>query len=192
MHYAREHANAVLLPDDTVLVVGGGQRGLYKKPVKQAELFDPESETWTLMATQTTPRAYHSTAILLPDGRVLSAGMDSGKWQRTGEIYSPPYLFKGPRPSILSAPSRLAYGSTFAIQTPDSADLRKVVLLRPGSVTHSVNFEQRYVALTFSPGEGQLLAVAPAGGTIAPPGWYMLFLVSSAGVPSVSSWVHVG
>jgi hypothetical protein len=192
MHYAREHANAVLMPDGTVLVVGGGQRGLYKKPVKQAELFDPESETWTLMATQTAPREYHSTAILLPDGRVLSAGMDSGKWQRTGEIYSPPYLFKGPRPSILSVPSKIAYSSTFAIQTPDSVDIRKVVLLRPGSVTHSVNFEQRYVALTFSPGEGQLSAEAPAGGTIAPPGWYMLFLVSSTGVPSVASWVHVG
>ncbi|MFL6236659.1 MAG: galactose oxidase-like domain-containing protein [Thermoanaerobaculia bacterium] len=192
MHYAREHANAVLLPDGTVLVVGGGQSGLYRKPVKQAELFDPESETWTLMATETTPRAYHSTAILLPDGRVLSAGMDSGKWRRTGEIYSPPYLFKGPRPSILSAPSSIGYGSTFAVQTPDSADVQKVVLLRAGSVTHSVNFEQRYVALTFSPGEGQLSAAAPAGGTIAPPGWYLLFLVSSTGVPSVSAWVHVG
>lgn len=192
MHYAREHANAVLLPDGTVLVVGGGQSGLYRQPVRQAELFDPESETWTLMATQTAPREYHSTAILLPDGRVLSAGMDSGKWQRTGEIYSPPYLFRGPRPSILSAPSTIAYGSTFTIQTPDSAAIQKVVLLRAGSVTHSVNFEQRYVALTFSPGEAQLSATAPAGGAIAPPGWYMLFLVSSDGVPSVSAWVHVG
>ena len=98
----------MLLPDGTVLVVGGGQSGLYKQPVRTAELFDPESETWTSMATQTAPRAYHSTAILLPDGRILSAGMDSGKWERTGEIFSPPYLFKGPRPSILSAPATIA------------------------------------------------------------------------------------
>jgi hypothetical protein len=192
MHYARQHANAVLLPDGTVLVVGGGQSGLYNKPVKAAELFDPESETWTVMATETTSRAYHSTAILLPDGRILSAGMDSGRFQRSGEIYSPPYLFKGPRPGILSAPAAVAYGSTFAVGTADAADVRKAVLLRAGSATHSVNFEQRYLALTFSAGEDQLSLVAPAGGAVAPPGWYMLFLVSSAGVPSVASWIHVG
>ena len=195
MRIAREHANAVLLPDGTVLVVGGGQSGLYKKPVKQAELFDPDTETWALMATQTAPREYHSTAILLPDGRVLSAGMDSGKWQRTGEVYSPPYLFKGPRPVIDSAPSAVAYGSSFVVTSPDAAVIRKVALLRPGSVTHSVNFEQRYVSLTFtagSAGDGQLSVAAPSGGTIAPPGWYLLFLVNDGGVPSVAAWVHVG
>lgn len=195
MHYARQHANAVLLPDGTVLVVGGGQSGLYKKPVKPSELFDPETETWTLMATQNAPRAYHSAAVLLPDGRVLSTGMDSGKWKQTGEAYSPPYLFKGPRPTIGSAPASVAYGSTFVVATPDAAGIRKVALLRAGSVTHSVNFEQRYVALTFtagSAGDGQLSISAPAGGTIAPPGWYMLFLVNDGGVPSVAAWVHVG
>ncbi|HEY0557175.1 MAG TPA: galactose oxidase-like domain-containing protein [Thermoanaerobaculia bacterium] len=192
MHYARQHANAVLLPDGTVLVVGGGQSGLYKEPVQAAELFDPESETWTVMATESTPREYHSTAILLPDGRVLSAGMDSGKWQRSGQIYSPPYLFKGPRPSILSAPSAIAYGSTFTLQTPDSTEIQKVVLLRAGSATHSVDFDQRAVELTFSPGQDQLSATSPASGAIAPPGWYMLFLVGAKGVPSVASWIHVG
>jgi hypothetical protein len=192
MHYARQHANAVLLPDGTVLVVGGGQSGLYKEPVQAPELFDPESETWTVMATESTPREYHSTAILLPDGRVLSAGMDSGKWQRSGQIYSPPYLFRGPRPSILSAPFEVAYGATFTIQTPNGNEIQKVVLLRSGSATHSVDFDQRDVELAFSPGQDQLSATAPAGGAIAPPGWYMLFLVGAKGVPSVASWVHVG
>ncbi len=192
MHYARQHANAVLLPDGTVLVVGGGQSGLYKKPVRQSELFDPETETWTLLATQTAPRAYHSAAVLLPDGRVLSTGMDSGKWKRSGEVYSPPYLFKGPRPVIASAPAAVAYGSTFAVTTPDAADVSKAALLRPGSATHSVNFEQRYVALGFSASGDQVTVTAPAGGNIAPPGWYMLFLVGANGVPSVASWVHVG
>jgi hypothetical protein len=192
MHYAREHANAVLLPDGTVLVVGGGQSGLYRKPVKASELFDPETETWTVLAAQIAPREYHSAAVLLPDGRVLSTGMDSGKWKRTGEVYSPPYLFRGPRPTITSAPSAIAYGSTFTLATPNAAGIRKVALLRPGSVTHSVNFEQRYVALAFSASEGQLSIEAPAGGTIAPPGWYMLFLVNAGGVPSVAAWVHVG
>jgi hypothetical protein len=192
MHYARQHANAVLLPDGTVLVVGGGQSGLYQKPVKPSELFDPESETWTLLARQTAPREYHSTAILLPDGRVLSAGLDYGRWRRKGEVYSPPYLFKGPRPVITSAPASIAYGSTFAIASPDAAAIRKVALLRAGSTTHSVDFEQRYVALTFSAGEGQVSIQAPAGGTVAPPGWYMLFAVNAGGVPSVAAWVRVG
>jgi hypothetical protein len=192
MHYARQHANAVLLPDGTVLVVGGGQSGLYQKPVKPPELFNPESETWTLLARQTAPREYHSTAVLLPDGRVLSAGMDYGKWRRKGEVYSPPYLFKGPRPAITSAPASIAYGSAFAIASPDAADIRKVALLRAGSATHSVDFEQRYVALAFSAGDGRLSIQAPAAGAVAPPGWYMLFVVNAGGVPSTAAWVRVG
>jgi hypothetical protein len=193
MHLARQHANAVLLPDGTVLVVGGGQRGLYGRPVKQAELFDPGSETWTDLATETTPRAYHSAAVLLPDGRVLSSGMDHGRWQRTGEIYSPPYLFHGPRPSIAGAPSSIVYGSSFTVTSAGAATISTAALLRPGSATHAVNFDQRYVGLTFSLGAAdQLVMQSPRDGAVAPPGWYMLFLVDAAGVPSTAAWVHVG
>ncbi len=192
MGIARQHANAVLLPDGTVLVVGGGQKGLYGRAVHQAELFDPSTETWRPLASQAGSRQYHSTALLLPDGRVLSAGQDQGRWKTTGEVYSPPYLFRGARPRIAAAPSAIGYGGSFVVGTPDAATVAKVVLLRAGSVTHSVNFEQRSVALDFSVGTDELAVQGPAGGTIAPPGWYMLFLVDGNGVPSMAAWVRIG
>lgn len=191
MNFARKHANAVLLPDGTVLAVGGGTGGLYNLPVFKSEVFDPETETWTVLDAQMTPRVYHSTAVLLPDGRVLSAGMDNGSYQFTGEILSPPYLFKGPRPTIASAPSSVGYGEQFSVTTPEAADIARVALIRPGSVTHSFDSDQRYLDLPFSTGAGTLSATAPLGGNQAPAGWYMLFVVNAAGVPSVASWVHV-
>lgn len=110
MKIARKEANSVMLPDGKLLVVGGAKGpGSYRNPVKAAEIFDPSTGTWTLMAAQTAPRAHHSTAVLLPDGRVLSAGHDQGTYLMTGEIYSPPYLFKGAQPVISSAPSSLGY-----------------------------------------------------------------------------------
>jgi Kelch motif len=100
MSYPRMHLNAVLLADGTVFVTGGGRKREYGRPVKAAELFDPLTETWTTVAAQRAPRAYHSTAVLLPDGRVLSAGHDNGRRSTMAEVYSPPYLFRGPaRPS---------------------------------------------------------------------------------------------
>lgn len=188
MHIAREHLNVVLLPDGTVLVVGG--RGA-DTLTKSAELFDPVTEGWTRMAAQVALRGYHSTAILLPDGRVLSAG-DGDENRLTGEIYSPPYLFKGGRPTIASVnSSSLGYGQAFSISTPDAGSIGRVALLKPGVASHGVNVDQRYVDLQFSANSGQVFASSPAGPNLAPPGWYMLFIVDSRGVPSVASWVQV-
>ena len=193
MNFPRMYANPVVLPDGNVLVVGGGRGpGIYDNPVKEVELFDPVAETWAVLAPQVAPRIYHSTAVLLPDGRVVSAGQDKGSYQFTAEIYSPPYLFKGPRPQITSAPADVDYGETFTISTPDASSIERVALVRPDSVTHSVNFDQRYVDLSFSVGAGSISATSPPTGNHAPPGPYMLFIVSSSGVPSVASWVMVG
>jgi galactose oxidase-like protein/glyoxal oxidase-like protein len=187
MTYARVNHNLVLLADGTVLAVGGGGgNGAHVSPVFTPELYNPTTGTWTLMAPQIVPRTYHSTAVLLADGRVLSAGAnDRGSMQETYEIFSPPYLFQGPRPVISSVPASLSYGANFTVTTPDAASIVRMALVKPGATTHADNFDQRYVDLTFTIGSGQITATAPASGNYAPPGSYMLVIVNSSGVPSV-------
>jgi galactose oxidase len=192
MTFPRLWANTVLLADGTVLVIGGGTSGSYSGPVFTPERYNPVTATWTQMAAQTAPRMYHSTAVLLPDGRVLSAGQSQGSLQQTGEVFSPPYLFAGARPTITSAPTSVGYNQKFTITTPNFASIGRVALVKAGSVTHSNNFDQRYVDLTYaSNGSTGLTATSPPDSNHAPPGWYMLFILSS-GVPSVASWVQVG
>lgn len=193
MNQGRVWVNSVLLPDGKVLAVGGGRGGTYASPVLESELFDPATETWSVMAAQQAPRVYHSTAVLLPDGRVLSAGHDNGSYQTTAEIYSPPYLFKGARPTIAGAPSSVDYGDQFGVSTPDARSIERIALLRPNSTTHSLNQDQRSVDLAFSVTDDNTLSVAaPGGGNEAPPGPYMLFLISASGVPSVATFIDVG
>lgn len=193
MHFPRFHHTATLLPDGTVLVVGGNLLGTYDDPVLAPELFDPMTETWVELPPQVYARAYHSTAVLLPDGRVLSAGQDSGPGMFTAEIYEPGYLFRGPRPAITSFPREIVYGETFTIETPQDADIASVCLMGLTAATHSTNSNQRYVPLTFSAGivPGSLLAQAPLNGNWAPPGYYMLFVVNSPGVPSEAAILHL-
>lgn len=190
MTFPRRHLSAVLLPDGKVLAVGGGQKGEYDLPVLPTEMFDPANETWTTMASLTAPRSYHSTAVLLPDGRVLAAGQTFGAQQTTAEIFSPPYLFRGPRPVIGAAPSNVSHRQTFSVSTPDADSIARVALIRPDAVTHGVNFDQRHLVLPFTASSGALSTQAPDTFE-APPGWYMLFLVNAEGVPSVASWVHL-
>lgn len=188
MHFARQWANSVLLPDGTVLVVGGGAAGYYDGPVRTPEIYHPATRTWTEMAAQTAPRMYHSTALLLPDGRVLSAG---GRREHTAEVFSPPYLFKGARPTIGSAPGVVAPGSSFFVATPDASRVTKVTLIALGSVTHAFDENQRLLTLGFTRGSTGLTLTAPANNNLAPPGYYMLFLVNDAGVPSIGQMVRI-
>jgi hypothetical protein len=191
MQYARHHANAVLLPDGKVGIFGG--TAIDNEPaqaVYAAEIYDPATNNWTTMASNQRPRIYHSTAILLPDGRVLASGTDG---EFTSELYSPPYLFAGPRPAISQAPGSFGYSSNIVVNTPQSADIEKVMLIKNTTVTHSVNMEQRAIQLDFQEGVGESLRInAPPNANIAPPGYYMLFLVDGNGVPSVASMVRVG
>jgi hypothetical protein len=193
MNYARYNENLVLLADGTVLAVGGGGGGgRYANPVLTAELFNPSTGQWSVMAAQTVQRTYHSTAVLIPDGRVVSAGSDNGApTQVTYEIYSPPYLFNGARPVITSAPTTLTYGSQFSITTSNASTIASVALVRPGATTHADDFDQRYVNLTFTIGNGTLTATAPANGSIAPPGYYMLVIVNTSGVPSIMPFLQL-
>ncbi|GEM_PF-6255376 len=191
MAYGRQHLNAVLLPDGTVLVIGGtASDNDETAAVYAAELFDPVRETWTVLASMQRPRMYHSSAVLLPDGRVLVAGTDG---EFTAEIFSPPYLFQGPRPQIASAPTTIVYGDPFSVNTPDATDIDRAVLVRPGAATHSTNLDQRLIVLELQPGPGadELTLTAPPSAAVAPPGYYMLFLLDASGVPSVARFVRL-
>jgi len=142
-------------------------------------------------------RLYHSTALLLPDARVIVMGggrfngVNEPTDQLNAEIYSPPYLFKGSRPAITFAPAQIGYGQTVAIQTSDASRIAKVSLIKLGSVTHAFNMDQRYVPLSFTVGSGTLNVQTPPNGNLAPPGHYMLFIVDTNGVPSVGSIVNI-
>jgi hypothetical protein len=189
--HARQLLNTVVLPDGGVLAVGGGQDFKYLGPVKVPELYDPVTETWRVMAPQQASRMYHATALLLPDGRVLSAGQDDGALAQTGEIFSPPYLFRGPRPTVSAAPTRATHGGRLQVSTPQAAAIARMVLVRPGSCTHGVDNGQRSVALPFT-GSGTLLdARVPTSVNKLPRGYYMLFLVDRDGVPSVATWIRI-
>jgi concanavalin A-like lectin/glucanase superfamily protein/galactose oxidase-like protein/Big-like domain-containing protein/Kelch motif protein len=194
MTYARTQHNLTLLPDGTVLVTGGGTNSDVfdpDAPVLTPELWDPATETYRLLAPMQVPRIYHSTALLLPDGRVLSAGGGRfGPSHLDAEFYSPPYLFKGPRPAISSAPATIGYGANFFVGTA-ATNISAVNLLRLGAVTHAFNQNQRIVKLTFQPTGGGLTVQAPSTANLAPPGHYMLFILDANGIPSVASIVQI-
>ena len=200
LNIGRSHLNTVLLPDGSMVAVGGGvgsnssQNRLWTATPDQmqVELWNPSTRTWSLGPSQLENRAYHSTAILLPDATVLSAGDDrNGGFDRdTAEIYKPAYLFKGARPSISSAPAQIAYNGTFNVDTPDT-NVTKAVLIAPGAATHAVDMNQRYVPLVVAQRTGGVTLTAPANSNTAVPGYYMLFLVNANGVPSVAKWVKL-
>jgi Domain of unknown function (DUF1929)/Bacterial Ig domain len=188
----RRHLNATLLPDGKVLVTGGTFGPGFNdtsSPAFAAEMWDPATEQWTTMASQTVGRFYHSVALLLPDGRVMSAG---GNGHPEIELFSPPYLSNGTRPQITGAPTSVGYGQSFSVQTPNAASIRQVTLIKLPAVTHAFDQNQRFMRLGFTAGSGNLTVTAPPSGNVAPPGHYMLFILNGQGVPSVAQVIQVG
>jgi hypothetical protein len=199
LHTGRWHATTTLLPDGTVLATGGSslpEFDNYLGAALRAELWNPVDEKWTEMAAHSRYRGYHSTALLLPDGRVLVGGgghpeKDIGA-QYNFEIYSPPYLFKGPRPTIDHAPRQISYGQPFLIETPNPGEVADVRLIRLPSITHAFNQNQGIARLEIkSKSTGGVEVTAPADPNRAPPGHYMLFVLNSDGVPSVARIIQV-
>lgn len=182
LNFARMQLNAVLLPDRTVFVCGGdSQRGIASTPQMQAEIYNPSTQKWTIAATACVPRLYHSVALLLPDARVITAGSNpGGKHELRLEIYDPPYLFLGRRPAIDKIDQDASYGRVIHIDSPQASSIKWVHIIRPMATTHSYDSEQRLVDLSFSlNSSNRLTANIPNNPNLAPPGWYMLFIVEA-------------
>ena len=197
MAFARRHLNATALPTGDVLVTGGSSGTAFNDvtaAVHAAEIWNPGTGRWTTLASNTVNRTYHAASLLLPDGRILHSGSGAAAGapdEPSFEIYSPPYLFKGERPSIADAPSVVSYSSSFTVTTPDAAAISRMSLIRLGSVTHAFDMNQRFQWLSFTREGDALTVAAPTSPNRTPPGHYMLFILNGNGVPSVAKIVRI-
>ncbi len=202
MAQSRVEMEATILPNGKVLVDAGSAKDEDATTASlKAEIYDPATNSFSSAGSNTYPRLYHNVQLLLPDGTVALTGgnPEQGVFENHIEIYQPSYLFNADgslatRPRISTgAPGSITYAQSFSVPTPDAADIASVVLMKAGSVTHSFDMDQRYVGLSFTVGQGSgsLTVTGPPDSNIAPPGYYMLFLVNKAGTPSLASWVQV-
>jgi hypothetical protein len=200
MSQPRIEMNATMLPNGQILTVGGSVNDEDTSTASlQADLYDTATNTMSSAGSNSFARLYHSVALLLPDATVWVAGGNPsrGSYEQHVEIYTPPYLYNSSgslatRPSITSVtPGVIGYGSSFQVQTPDAANIASVVIMKDGSVTHAFNMDQRLVGLSFTAGSGVLNVTGPPNGNTAPPGYYMIFLINTSGVPSVAKFVQI-
>lgn len=202
MHKQRIHAVGVLLPDGNVLAVGGMKRHghiegtrIDKFAVHEPEMYDPVEDVWHLLPAQKKNRVYHSTALLMPDGRVISMGSNphDGLIEKSIEIYSPPYLFWGDRPVIVDpVPEKITYNQTFTLKLNNARRISQVVLMRPDVITHITNTDQRLLELTWKVLNDEELEVnGPLKREHMPQGYCLLFAISDNGVPSIGKFVLV-
>jgi len=211
MNYARRQHNMTILADGTVLVNGGLRTGQIQfnlaGSVPVSEVWDPETEQWSIAHDAQRPRQYHSTAMLIPDGRVVTAGTSVGRGfadlpgnvaaqERNAELFSPAYLFNddgslAERPVIEDVSSVWTYNNDFEVEFSNT-DVVSANMIKIGAVTHSTNFTQRLIPLEVAGfGNNSISLTAPENANIAPPGHYFLFLLNSDGVPSVAEIVQV-
>jgi hypothetical protein len=227
MKHPRYYNYAVILPDQSILVLGGktGKKGHHHPihemdkmmskhddghhhnhngelphtdgAVLEPELYKPDENKWYPMADMKVDRLYHSNALLLPDGRVMTAGSNPERKENELriEIFNPPYLFRGERPQInnISA-DNITYGSSFEIEINNNQaeDILSVALIHPTVTTHCVNVDQRYVGLEFDKIDSTILKSSiPKNKNIIPPGYYMLFIINKRKVPSIARFVLI-
>ena len=191
--YRRKMQAPVILPNGQCIIFGGSERN-NTIPVRIPELFDPTTESWQALPTASVNRVYHQVSLLLPDGRVWTAGstVASGTEENRTEIYSPSYLFQGPRPVISGSPNVTDYGGTINIPTPDATGISSVSLVRLMSSTHHYEANQRLIWLQIvNRGSSAITVSAPINNKVAPPGYYMIHILNGAGVPSVAKIIQI-
>ncbi len=197
MANARRHLNLTVLPNGEVLATGGVGGTTFNdvtKGVHAAEMWNPETGQWRTLASAQITRGYHASSLLLPDGRVLHAGSGEGAGapdQKNAELFSPPYLLRGARPVVTSAPADVSYGAQFRVATPQAGTITKVSLIRLGAVTHAFDENQRFQWLDFSADATGLDITAPSSSDRAPPGHYMVFILNGDDVPSVGHIIRI-
>jgi PKD repeat protein len=208
MSTGRIQMNAVILPNGKVLAEGGSVNNSPDSPGKTADLYDPVSKTMSSAGTAAYSRLYHSTALLLPDATVVSMGSNPGNrgsYEPATEIYTPAYLYdpndhfittNRPHITALSFSGPVRYNTAFQVSYGSTSAISSAVLVRPGSSTHASNMDQRLIGLCgatspCSASNSTLNLTTPPNGNIAPPGYYMLFLLDSAGVPSVAKFIEL-
>lgn len=156
----------------------------------------------TLRAS-TKKRGYHSTAILLPDGRVLVSGGEQTYDKYDADIFCPPYLFNADgslatRPVIQASPRLVSFGQTFIVGVNQGANVASMCLIRPAATTHGFDENQRFVPLSYAltalnaPGGTYYRVAVPADSSVVPPGEYLLFVLNAGGTPSIARWVRIG
>ena len=202
MHFPRKFHNAIVLPTGKVLMVGGntvGKKFDDKGTILATEMWDPQTEQWQLLADIAEPRNYHSIALLLMDGRVLSGGGglcgNCGANHQNIQLFTPPYLYTAEgelasRPVVESLPSSISSGESFTVLA--TAGIQRFTAIRIGATTHAVNTDQRFVELDFDVNpDGSYQLYAHPNANLLPLGTYMFFALDSAGVPSVAKTLKV-
>jgi hypothetical protein len=207
MNFTRVMPDAVLLPNKKVLVVNGtgkGKSDAGKDPVLTAELYNPQDESWTQLNKMKVPRLYHANALLLPDGTIMTSGTDK-EWNKDREedeyrieVFNPPYyLMKDntselDRPIIKNVKSQVSYGEDIVIVSDQAEEITSVTIIRPSSVTHSLNTDQRCIELEITGTKKNELTVKMQNNSnIAPPGYYMLFILNKNETPSKSKFIQL-
>jgi hypothetical protein len=189
----RKHPIPVILPNGKIMVIGGTEfQNDSTLKVQEAEIFDPVTETWTLLPAMAVPRLYHSSALLLPDGRVWTAGTTYTRVSRElrTEYYSPDY-YSVSRPTISAQPVAGDYGGLIVIPTPNPQDIDAVSIIRLGTESHAYNVDQRLIWLQISSRSAIDLTVqAPVNAKIAPPGYYMIHVLKQ-GIPSKAKMIKI-
>ena len=208
MSVPRRHLNSTILPDGQVLVTGGTRGAGFVNideglATRAAEVWNPETGNWTTLASNSVMRVYHSVSLLMPDGKVLhgasgdamaiqpGGGVVPVPSERNHEMFSPPYLFKGARPTISSAPTNVSYNEEFPVATPNIGQITEVRWIRLGAVTHAFDMGQRANTLEFTPTETGVDVRTPDNANLAPPGYYLLFILNRNKVPSVGKIVRI-